>query len=359
MRRASCALFSLAATLTPAWAEAQAPDALVSALASLTDEAPMGGGAEPETLVVHVHAELEALAAPLARSLSRRVDGEVELGAPPPGGVCAATERGHACVAPLEAHDASSALVLFVGRDGRFYETEVPLPRERAPAVRALSIALVDVREAARDAVVLPSPEAGVSASARASGSSWVFVEREGGLFGRQRTLEPIARPILYLRAVVGFTTARSGFLFGPGIGLGICVTDVCAVIEGDVPVIEERRLLDADTPLSFRPIFLAVRLGYRPLRIGPVTTGITWGILDRIGNAWLGDTGESQLVNDLGLRASVEVAVEIERPFELVFEGGLDVTVSPARFLGRGAQSALLSDDVTGWGVTALRVRP
>lgn len=364
MRRALVSL-SVALALAPASVGAQGADSLGRALDALEalDEAALPEAlADPSPLVVHVHRDLEAFAAPLRRSLARRLDGEVVLGAPPPGGQCVATAPGHACVAPLEAHDTTSALVLFVGEDGRFYETELDLPADRAPAVRALSIALSDVRDAARSAPAPPPLAPGVAATPRRAGSSWVYVEREGGLWGRQRTMEPVARPILYLRALVGFSTSGSGVLFGPGVGLGLCVGDACVVIEGDVPVFEERRAMGAgaaSTHVSYRPIHLAVRLQYRPLRAGPVTAGITWGLLDRVGNAWLDATGESRLLNDLGMRQSVELAVEIERPFEWVLEVGADVTFSPAHWIDNARGSLRMSETVTGWGVTAIRVRP
>lgn len=362
MRRACIALSLLASSASTAGA--QAPNAISNALASLSDDAPLVT-AERARLVVHVHDDLEELGAPLGRSLTRRLDDEIELAGAPPGGLCVAVELGHACVAPLETGDDSGALVLMRGEDGRFYETEVVLPEGRAAAVRALAIAIVDVRDAARSAPLTMAPVVGATAMPAASGTSWVYVEREGGLFGRRRSIESIARPTIYLRALVGLTTARSTVLFGPGIGVGLCVGDFCAVLEGDIPIIEERRTIEIDPgehltdTISYRPVFVAARLGYRPLRAGPVTGGITWGLLDRFGNAWLGDTGESQLVNDLGMRQSLEVSIEISRPFEWVFEAGFDVTFAPARWTSVGQRALLLTDDVTGWGVTAIRIRP
>lgn len=321
----------------------------------------------PTPLVVHLDGELGPLGPPLARALARRTDRPIELGPPPPGHTALALPSGHVGIVPTESHDRTHATVTLIADDGRIYETEVSLP-EGPAAVRALALAVVDLSDAALEAPPLPEPAhiaVGETAPAIRGGGSYVYVEHEGGLFGRRRTIESLARPVIYLRAIVGgaFGASRQAFVFGPGVGVGLCVGDHCVVIEGDLPILEDQRATDART-FSYRAVNLALRLQLRPIRVDDVTVGVTFGLLSRIGGAWISDgagalDGRNRVVSGFGTRQSIELAWMIERPFEWVFEAGVDVSIDPARFiLGPGA-SQVLEDEITGWGVTALRVRP
>jgi hypothetical protein len=323
--------------------------------------------AAPAPLVVHLDGELGSLGPSLVRALARRTGRPVELGPPPPGHTALALPAGHVGIVPTESHDRTRATVTLIADDGRVYETEVSVP-EGAAAVRALALAVVDLTDAALEAPPLPEPThiaVGESAPPIRGGSSYVYVEHEGGLFGRRRTIDSLARPVIYLRAIVGgaFGPTRQAFVFGPGVGVGLCVGDHCVVIEGDLPILEDQRATEERT-FSYRAVNLALRLQLRPIRVDDVTIGVTFGLLSRIGGAWISDgvgalEGRNRVVSGLGTRQSLELAWMIERPFEWVFEAGIDVSIDPARFiLGPGA-SQVLEDEITGWGVTALRVRP
>jgi hypothetical protein len=323
----------------------------------------------PAALVVHLGDELRSLGGPLVRSLARRTDRAVELGLPPPGGTALALPSGHVGIVPTEAHDPSRVTVTLIAADGRVYETEVGLPDGASPAaVRALALAVVDLDDAAREAPPLGEPPhiaVGEVAPATRGGSSYVYIEREGGLFGRRRSLESVARPVIYLRAIVGgaFSETRQAFVIAPGVGLGLCVGDHCVVIEGDLPILEDQRVT-VDRTFSYRAVNLAVRLQLRPIRVDDVTIGATFGFLSRIGGAWISDgvgalDGRNRVVSGFGTRQSLELAWMIERPFEWVFEAGVDVSIDPARFIVGVGANQVLEDEITGWGVTALRVRP
>lgn len=364
------ALGSVCVLAAPVHAQSEPANVLSAADVAALDpdaiEIPTPPPAVP--LVIHVDAELEGYGPALVRTLARRIDGEVELGAAPPGRVAAALPVGHVGVVPTEVHDRSMATVTLVGRGGRIYETEVALPRQRDSALRALALAVIDLRDASLEPPPLEEEPifAGETAEAHASRYSYVYIEPEGGLFGRQRSIESIARPTIYFRALIGFSTSRQSLLVGPGVGVGLCIGDHCVVIEGELPVLEQQRVVrpsrptlsEVTTTISYRAVNLALRLQVRPIRIDDVTIGATLGLMTRVGSAWTSD-GESSMVSGFGIRGSVEIAWQFERPFEWVFEAGTDGAINAPRFLFGGGQSMQLDEDVTVWGVTALRVRP
>lgn len=309
---------------------------------------------------MHLDAELSGYGPSLVRTLARRIGIEVELGAAPPGRNALALPVGHVGIVPTEAHDHSAATVVWVGERGRVFETEVVLPRGRAAALRALVLAVVDLRDAVLDAPPLEEePVFHASAEAGASRNGYVYLEPPGGLFGRRRTIDSIARPTIYFRALIGFATSRQAFVVGPGVGVGLCIGDSCVVIEGDLPVLEEQRIDRSGVTISYRALNLALRLQVRPIRIDDVTIGATLGLLSRIGGAWTPD-GTNRVVSSFGVRSSIEMAWQFERPFEWVIEVGVDAPFdgSQATFLQDGP-TVRLDDDVTVWGVTALRIRP
>ena len=317
---------------------------------------------EPTPLVVHLDSELSGYGPSLVRTLARRIGIEVELGAAPPGRNALALPVGHVGIVPTEEHDRSTATVLWVGERGRVFETEVALPRGRAAALRALVLAVVDLRDAVLEAPPLEEePVFDASPEARASRSGYVYLEPPGGLFGRRRTIESIARPTIYFRALIGFSSSRQALVVGPGVGVGLCIGDSCVVIEGDLPVLEEQRIDDIPSTtgsyvtVSYRAVNLALRLQVRPIRIDDVTIGATLGLMTRIGGAWTPD-GTNRVVSSFGVRSSIEIAWQFERPFEWVVEVGADTPINRARFI---QPEVYLEDDVTVWGVTALRIRP
>lgn len=343
----------LACSVVPSLALAQAE--LGTALS-----APSRDGSTP--LVVHIDAELSAYGPSLVRTLARRVGIEVELGAAPPGRNALALPVGHVGIVPTEEHDRSTATVVWVGERGRVFETEVALPRGRAAALRALVLAVVDLRDAVLEAPPLEDePVFEVSPETRVGHGGYVYLEPPGGLFGRRRTIESIARPTIYFRALLGFSSSLQAFVVGPGVGVGLCVGDQCVVIEGDLPVLEDQRIDDVSgVTISYRALNLALRLQVRPIRIDDVTIGATLGLLSRIGGAWAPD-GTNRVVSSFGIRSSIEIAWQFERPFEWVIEGGADVPFdgSQASFIQQRGPTVRLDDDVTVWGVTALRIRP
>lgn len=355
----------LACLVVPALCQAQAPadaapasgsPAAALLLAELSDEP-----VPPSPIVVHVDPEFRGFGSALVRSLARRVDGEITLGEPSVE-LSLELSPGHVRIAPTEAHDHAFATVTLMGEGGRVFETEVGLPRQRAAAVRALALAVLDLRDAS---LAAPPAEAPVIAAGEvaptvtsSSGSDYVYLAPEGGLFGRRRTIEALARPTIYFRALLGYSTAQQAFLVGPGIGFGLCLGDNCVVIEGDLPILEERRMSSESTAISYRAVNLALRLQWRPIRIDSVTVGVTVGLLSRIGGAWQPD-GTTAVVSSFGTRQSLEIAWTIERPFEWVIEGGADVAITPARYIQSSTVITPLEDMVTVWGLTALRVRP
>ena len=339
---------------------------LASSLASAQDElgslsTPSTPTADPTPLVVHMDTEFSGYGPSLVRTLARRIGIEVEFGAAPPGHNALALPVGHVGIVPTEEHDRSMATVVWVGERGRVFETEVALPRGRAAALRALVLAVVDLRDAVLEAPPLEDePVFDAIPEARVSHNGYVYLEPPGGLFGRRRTIDAIARPTIYFRALLGFATARQAFVVGGGVGVGLCIGDSCVVIEGDLPVLEEQRVdVVSGVTISYRALNLALRLQVRPIRIDDVTIGATLGLLSRIGNAWAPD-GTNRVVSSFGVRSSIEIAWQFERPFEWVIEGGADVPFdgSEANFLQDGP-TVRLDDVVTVWGVTALRIRP
>ncbi len=344
----------LACLVVPSSARAQLEPLAAIPEPSATPEA-------PPPLIVHLDAELSSYGAALVRTLARRIGIEVELGAAPPGRNALALPVGHVGIVPTEAHDRGAATVVWVGERGRVFETEVVLPAGRAAALRALVLAVVDLRDAVLEAPPLEDePIFELAPEASEGRGGYVYLEPPGGLFGRRRTIESIARPTIYFRALIGFSSSGQGFVVGPGVGVGLCIGDQCVVIEGELPVLESQRVdVVSGLTFSYRALNLALRLQLRPIRIDDVTIGATLGLLSRVGGAWASD-GSDRVISSFGVRSSIEMAWQFERPFEWVVEGGVDAPFqgSEARFIQDGPE-VRLDDDVTVWGVTALRIRP
>lgn len=311
-------------------------------------------------LTLRPEPDLRALAVRVARMLELRAQIAVPVGEPPPPGVPEAVLASHVGLA----RDGPEVVVVLGGPQGLVYQSRVDLPSGRDAAVRAVGLTIEALRDAAIEG---PPPRAeGEGPGARPGERvSFVYIEPEGGLFGVRRRIEPIARPTIYLRLLLGFSTARDTALVGPGVGVGLCIEMSCAVLEGDLPVIPEERVSPSDHRIvRYRPISLGLRLQIRPWRWGDFVPAVTFGVLTRFGNAWVDPTcpdcmdGETQTVTDFGLRGTLELAWIFAEPFEIVLEGGVDFVANPARFI-RGGDVVLLEDVVTVWVMTSVRLRP
>ena len=301
-------------------------------------------------LVLRPERGLEPLARQVARMLERRTAIEVVVGGPPPPGLAEAVARGHVGMAVRE----GTLLIVLGGDHGISYATELDLPaRTTAAAARAIALAIESLRDASLDA---PPPVAeGDGRPMRRWVYSWRFV---GDLFP-DRSIEPIARPTLFLRILVGVSPIHGTFLFGPGAGLGLCVTGHCMVLEGDLPLFPERRRI-GDLTTRYRSVNFSVRFQYRPFEFGPFVPGITAGFMTRIGTATIEELDTSTVATNLGVRATLELAYRFAERFELVLEAGLDVAISRAQFVRDLTDEPLfLEDRYTPWGVLSTRLRP
>lgn len=312
-----------------------------------------------QPLTLRPERALRPLAQRVARTLALRAQIEVTVGDPPPPIVEAVP-----CAHVGMVREGAELIVAFGGPAGMIYTSRVDLPAARDAAVRAVALAVEALRDAAIEGPPPPAPGAPAAAAEGARERvSYVYLEQEGGLFGVRRRVEPNAHPVIYLRVLLGFSTARSTALVGPGVGLGLCIDMSCLVIEGDLPLIPEERHTSDGTPVYYRPISFGMRVGLRPWRWGDFVPALVLGVLTRFGNAWIADVA-SQTVTDFGLRGSLELAWIFAAPFELVFELGVDFIANPAEFTrtpasGGPFEVVFLEDVVTLWGVMSVRLRP
>ncbi len=302
--------------------------------------------------------ELRSLTERVARMLHVRTGLSVEVGASPPRDLPQAVLASQVAIV----REGPEVVVVLVGPGGFVYESRVDLPAGTDASVRAIGLTI----EALRDAAIAgPPPRAEGPGAVGGARVSFVYLEPEGGLFGVRQRVEPIARPTIYLRALVGFSTARNTVLLGPGVGVGLCVELSCLVLEGDLPVFPEEHPSPSDDRIvRYRPINLGMRLQIRPFRFDDFVPGLTVGVLTRFGSAWVEEDvvahlpPESQTVTAFGLRGSLELAWVFAEPFEIVLEVGVDFVVNPARFIRMG-QVVLLEDIATLWATTSIRLRP
>jgi hypothetical protein len=247
----------------------------------------------------------------------------------------------------------ASRLRIVLGGPGRItYATELAHTTAAPISARAIALAILALRDTA---MVGPGD---LDAPRDPDAPAYVYRPPPDGPLGPPRRIEPEARPMIYFRLLVGLSTARTTVLVGPGVGVGLCLRDDCVAIEGDLPLLpEERRAVDGAL-VQYRPVTLGLRVQLRPIRIDRVTLGVSAGPMIRVGNARIDASGVTQTVTSFGVRGTLELAWEFVDRFEWVLEGGVDVSVNPARFL-RGMEAVLLEDVVTAWGVTSLRLRP
>lgn len=302
-------------------------------------------------IVLRPDAELAALAADVARVLSRRGVDRFEVGEPPPPGVPEAVLTNHLAIVKQD----PAIRLVYAGSGGAIFATELELGRSnRAASVRAIALAIESLVDTARE----PPP-----ASASGEGRTRVrtrVLPAELGDAGEWRRPEilPIAKPTIFLRVLAGVSPLRGTPLIGPGAGLGLCVTVHCVVIEGDLSLIPERRLAPDGKHVRYRSVNASVRLQIRPFDFRVLIPGVTLGFVTRIGNAWVEGTDDERTVTNLGVRGTAELAWRFARRFEAVLEAGVDLAISRAEFI-RYSASVFLEDRWTPWIVTSMRLRP
>lgn len=311
------------------------------------------------------------LAVLVVRTLALRFDVPVAVGEDAPPEVLEAVPMGHVAIA----RDGDEVRLVLAGPEGQVFQTRVRLEDLRGAAVvRAVAAALEALRDTALDG---PPPGQATRRTVFRDGRevTWVYYEREGGLFGPRPRIEATAKPLVYLGFLGGVSTERLSPQLAPRIGFGLCQTAWCLLLEGDLPLVPEETVACDGRQVQYRPITLGLRLLLRPFDIDEaVSFAFGLGILTRFGLANLVGVDASRLTTNFGLRGSVELAFRIGGPFELVFDVGLDAHTSPAiltrlprpapgtstRDCPPGAPERVLVEDIiTVWGVLAIRVRP
>lgn len=311
-------------------------------------------------VVLRPERQLLPLTTHAARLLRVRLDVPVEIGEAPPGDLAEGVRVGEIGLV----HDGEVLRLVLPAAGDVFFTSELALsPRNRSSAARALALAI----ESLRDASVEPLPEeaeesrpAPTAADGATRRPSRIVRVLPGGRPWPSNFL-PVATPILYLRLIAGVSPIRGTFLFGPGMGLGLCVSSQCAVLEGDLALIPEERQVE-EARARYQAINFSARVQLRPFELGAWIPGISFGLLTRVGTATLiGSTGveQSRVVTNLGARGTIEIALRFLKRFEAVLEGGIDFAIDRARFLRRSGTPVLLEDRWTPWFVFSMRLRP
>jgi hypothetical protein len=335
---------------------------LLAGSARAQGEVAVSGLAPDHPLVLRLAPSLASHAEEVREILALRTGVPVSVGEPTPEGAPDLVGEGEVGVGLTDARTTGEVLeggdalelrlrVVLGGPARVTFATELRHAAGEPISPRAIALAILALRDSAVEG---QEPRT----SARADGSAYVYRPPSSGPLGPPGHVEPEARPTIYFRLLVGFSTARTTVLVGPGVGVGLCLRDDCVTIEGDLPLIPEERRASDGALVEYRPVTLGLRVQLRPIRIDSVTMGVSVGPMLRVGNARVDVSGLTQTVTSFGLRGTLEVAWEFVDRFEWVLEGGVDAALNPARFV-RAAEAVLLEDVVTAWGVTSLRLRP
>lgn len=352
---------SVRAAVALAWALLATPAAVAQAQPPvLPEDAP---------LTLRPARGLARFAGAVARTLALRMDVGVSVGEPPPPEIPEAVPAGHLAMA----RDEGTIVLVLAGPEGQVFRSDVAVGRRGGQAdVRAVALAI----EALRDAALDGPPEGELPSATRRTFElrgqtvTWIYREREGGLFGPRRHHEAEANPSFYLGAVGGLTTERLGGLIGPRLGLALCLHESCLALEADVPVLPQENVGCDGRRIQYRPVTLGLRLSMRPLNVDRVVFfGFSFGIISRFGIANLVGVEVNRLSTDFGVRSGVELAWRFAPPFEIALEIGADIHVSPVRFVRTSRpppgvdcptiEDLLVEDLVTLWGALVVRVRP
>lgn len=300
---------------------------------------------------------MDSVARRVARVLALRVPVAVSVGAPPPGEVADAVGPGDVALVAVD----GGVRVALGAPTGLSYAHELSLPSLRGmAAARAIALVVESLRDSA-----IEGPPSRQSPRADASGGApreWqqrrVLRVLEGGRPWRTIDRLPLAKPTIYLRALLGVSPLRGTVLVGPGAGFGLCIAAHCAVLEGDLPLIAEERTAPDGARIRYRFLNFSMRLQFRPIDAPSWAFGFSGGLITRLGTATVGEDAETRVVTDLGARSTAEFAWKLSQRFEAVLELGLDFVFDRARFLRDGA-SVFLEDRWTPWSVVSFRLRP
>jgi hypothetical protein len=321
---------------------------------------------------------LEELAAKIARVLSLRTGAVVVVGDTPPAGMVEAVPAGHVAL-----ETAGSHVRLVLGSAfGSSVEAQVQLTggtgdadaRSLALAIEALRDQAIEARErladaAARDlletSAAVPAGSGGAAAdpeSAPPSATPGEALRDDIELEPLQsqaegRYLKPV-RPMFYLRAYSGASTASTAPRLGIGGGGGLCVLGHCLLLTADYPIPLSTQVNSRDIRYSY----LTFTSGFysHPVSFGRFTPGASIGFLTRLGHFErdMGLSAEGGLETDLGVRGTLEAAYEVVRAVDLVAELGLDYALDRWR-LSHGGSVAYRGQRATPWLQAVVRLRP
>lgn len=288
---------------------------------------------EAPIVVIEASESLRELALDVAGVLRRRTGDAIEVGGEPPSPP-EAVSSGRLAMVTYE-----GAVFLALGAaDGRTLTAHLEIPREGR--ARAVALAIQDLVDQA--AVPAHSPS-----QVRAH---HVLEPAE------PRAARSLAKPAFFLRILAGYSPTQGAVLVGPGAGFGLCLSRGCVMVEADMPLVPNERVL-AGHEVRTRSVNAALRLHLRPIELGDFSIGATFGVLTRILRVSIDGEG-ARTFSSLGVRTSLEAAWRFSGPFEWVFEVGGDAIFQSDR-VSVGRQFFVLEDGFVPWVTTSLRMRP
>lgn len=314
-------------------------------------------------LVLHAEPELVRAAERVAIVLSRRMGVGVTVGDPPASELLEVVPAGSFALGRRD----GKVAVLLVGRYGLVFAAELDLPNvENENGIRELALAMESLRDAALEAAAPPATESAAASERRLpdTGTRWRVLDHgqlreEGAPWGPRDSRPSLAKPTIFLRALLGYSPARAQPILGFGTGLGVCVAEQCVVFEADVPLVADVRSVSGIN-VRYRFFDFAARFQLRPWRWGNFTPAFGLGALMRLGSAEIpGNGGATGSTSELGIRATAEIAYRFHPLFEVVLEGGVDYHIDRSTFVTRDATPLVLEDRWTPWLITSVRLRP
>ncbi|MBN8609904.1 MAG: hypothetical protein J0L92_04940 [Deltaproteobacteria bacterium] len=342
------ALVSLVATrVAHAQEDAPPPTTTVGALAA------------DHSLVLRPAPSLREIAFEVREILALRTPIVVVLGADTPEDAPDVVNEGEVGIALTDARTTQEILegqgegdlhvrIVLGAPDRVTYATELTTSPERPASARSIALAILALRDSAlvgRDPSVPPDPNA----------PAYTYRVPHDGPLGPHPSLVPALRPAFVFRFLLGVSAARSTALVGFGVGVGLCLSRDCLLLEADLPLLFEDRNAPPSARIDYRPSVLGLRVQLRPIVVGDVSFGFAIGPILRIGNAYVREM--TTTFTTPGVRGTLVMGWEFVRRFECVIELGVDAALELARLPSPGV--VLLEDVVTPWAILGLRVRP